>query len=130
MGVLLELERRRPAVLDSVAEPVQGADARIPAPGEDQLPRAAHPDQLVADQVGRHADEREVFPPLPDQLVAGRVRDQVREALERDDVAVVDEGGDRVSERKDLGHQLIRSTGLIASPLSAARTASSIRSKS
>ena len=99
--VLLELERRRPAVLDRVAEPVQRADAGVAAPREDELPGAAHPDQLVVDDVGRHPDERQVAPPLADQLVPGRVRDQVREALERDGVAVADELGDRLGERDD-----------------------------
>ncbi len=94
--VLLELERRRPAVLDRVAQPVQRADARVAAPREDELARAAHPDQLVVDDVGRHPHERQVAPPLPDQLVPGRVRDQVREALERDDVAVAHELRDRL----------------------------------
>ena len=93
--VLLDLERRRPAVLDRVAQPVQRADARVAAPREDELARAAHPDQLVVDHVRRHPDERQVAPALPDQLVAGGVRDQVGEALERDDVAVVHQVGDR-----------------------------------
>ena len=104
MRVLLELERRRPAVLDRVAEPVQRADAGIAAPGEDELPRAAHPDQLVVDDVGRHPDQRQVAPFLPDQLVPRGVRNQVREALERDGVAVVDELGDRIGELDDRGH--------------------------
>ena len=90
--VLLELERRRPAVLDRVAEPVQRADAGVAAPREDELARAAHPDQLVVDDVRRHPDERQVAPLLPDQLVARGVRDQMREALERDGVAVARRG--------------------------------------
>ena len=96
--VLLELERRRPAVLDRVAEAVERADAGVAAPREDELARAAHADQLVVDDVGRHPDERQVAPTLADDLVARRVRDQVREALERDDVAVADELGDRLVE--------------------------------
>ena len=65
---------------------------------------APHPDQLVVDDVGGHPDERQVAPSLPDQLVPGRMRDQVREAFERDDVAVVDELGHRVGELGDRGH--------------------------
>ncbi len=102
--MLLELERRGPVVLDGVAKPVQRADAGVPAPREHELARAAHSDQLVVDDVGRHADECQVAPLLPDQLVAGRMRDQVREPLERDDVAVVHEVPNRVGERNDLRH--------------------------
>ena len=69
MAVLLELERPRPAVLDRVTEPVEAADPRIAAPGEDEPAGAAHADQLVVDQVGRHPHEREVAPSLPDDLV-------------------------------------------------------------
>ena len=46
------------------------------------------------------------------ELVSGRVRDQVGEALERDDVAVVDELGDRLGERDDLGHRFRLPRGL------------------
>ena len=96
--VLLELERPRPAVLDRVAQPVQRADAGVAAPREDELRRAAGADQLVVDDVGRHPHERQLAPLLPDQLVPRGVRDQVREALERDRVAVADERGDGVGE--------------------------------
>jgi hypothetical protein len=96
--VLLDLERRRPAVLDGVPEPVQRADSGIAAPREDELARAAHPDQLVVHEVRRHPDQRQVAPALADQLVPRRVRDQVREALERDGVAVADECSHRLAE--------------------------------
>ena len=51
VGMLLERQRLRPAVLDRVAQPVERADAGIAAPGEDQLVRRAHADQLVVDEV-------------------------------------------------------------------------------
>ena len=38
-------------------KPVQRADARIAAPGEHQLGGAAHADQLVVDEIGRHAHQ-------------------------------------------------------------------------
>jgi hypothetical protein len=101
---VLELERHRPAVLDGVAQAVEGADAGVAAPREDQPASAAHADQLVVDQVRRHPHELEVAAALADDLVAGRKRDQVGEALQRDRVAVVDERGDRVVERHDLSH--------------------------
>ena len=84
------------------SEPTPG----LPPQREHELPRAAHPDQLVVDDVGRHPHERQVAPPLPDQLVAGGVRDQVREALERDGVSVVHELAHRFGERDGLGHRL------------------------
>ena len=68
---------------------------------------AAGADELVVDEVGRHAHEGEVAPALPDDLVAGGERDQVREALERDDVAVVDEARDRVGKRGILAGSAI-----------------------
>ena len=102
VAVLLDLERAGPAVLHRVAEAVQAADARVAAPGEDEPAGAAHPDHLVVDDVRGQAHEREVAPPLPDDLVACRGRDQMRESLECDGVAVLDEIRDRVLERGDL----------------------------
>ena len=102
--VLLDLERRGPVPLDRIAEPVQGADARVAAPREHELARAAGTDQLVVDQVGGHPDQREVAPATADQLVPRRVRDEMGEALERDGVAVAHEVIDRIPECNDLGH--------------------------
>jgi hypothetical protein len=102
--VLLDLERCRPALLDRVAEAVQRADARVAAPREHELARAARADQLVVDEVRRHPDQRQVAAPAADQLVPGRVRDQVGEAFERDDVAVLDELVDRLAEGDDPCH--------------------------
>ena len=90
VGMLLDLERLRPAILDRVAQAVQRADAGIAAPGEDELVDAAHADELVVDQVRRHADQRQVLAALADDLVAGGVRDQVGEPLHRHGVAIAD----------------------------------------
>ena len=87
----------RPPVLDGVAQPVQRADAGIAAPGEREPARAAHADHLVVDQVRRHAHEVQVATTLPDDLVPGRERDQVREAFERDAGAVAHVRGDRLA---------------------------------
>ena len=103
--VLLQLERRRPAVLDCVAQTVQRADPRVTRPAEHELPGCAHPDQLVVDDIGRHPHERQVAQALPDQLVPGGVRDQVREALERDGVSVVHELAHRVGKRDGVCHR-------------------------
>ena len=91
MAVFLDLQRVRPALLHRVAQAVQRTDTGVAAPGEHQLLRAACTDQQVVDQVGSHADQRQVFPALADQLVAGGRRDQVSEAFEGDAVAIVDE---------------------------------------
>ena len=42
----------------------------------------AHADHLVVDQIGRHADERQVAKTLADGLMRGRRRDEMRETLE------------------------------------------------
>jgi hypothetical protein len=44
MRVLLELERRRPAMLDGIPQPVERTDAGIAAPREDELARSAGAD--------------------------------------------------------------------------------------
>ena len=102
--MLFQLQRLGPAMFDRVAQAMERADARIAAPGEDELARAAHADQLVVDDVRRHAHERQVTPSLPDQLVAGGMGDEMREALECDDVPVTDELLDRLGDRNDLSH--------------------------
>jgi hypothetical protein len=84
VAVLLDLERLRPAVFDRVAEAMERSDAGIAAPREHQLRRGAAADHLVVDQIRRHPDQREIRQPLPDDFMAGRKRDEVREALERD----------------------------------------------
>ena len=52
-------------------KPMQRADAGIAAPGEHELVDAAHADELVVDQVRRHADQRQALALLADHLVAG-----------------------------------------------------------
>ena len=50
VGMLLDCERARPAVLVGVAEPVQRADPGIAHPGEHQPVGAAHADELIVDR--------------------------------------------------------------------------------
>ena len=90
-------------MLDRVAEPVQAADPRVAAPGEDELAGATHADHLVVDDVRGEAHEREVAAALPDDLVARDRRDEMGEPFERDRVAVPYEIGDRLRELYDLG---------------------------
>jgi hypothetical protein len=83
---------------------VQGADTRIAAPREDELGCAACTDHLVVDDVGRHADQREMSLSLPDDLVAGSDRNQVSEAFQRHGVAVGHELRNGVAQRCDVSH--------------------------
>jgi len=48
---------------------------------------------LIVDQIRRHADQVQAAPLLADDLVAGGKRNQVRETLECDALAVADELG-------------------------------------
>ena len=83
---------------------MQGTYARVAAPGKNQLARTTGPDQLVVDQVGRHAHQRQVFLALTDDFMTCRCRDQVGKAFERDGIAVIDELLYRISQRKDFSH--------------------------
>src|ERR1035438_1132357 len=56
MAVLHNLQRPRPPALRGVAQQGEGPGSGIAAPRENQLPRRPHPDHLVVNQVGRHAD--------------------------------------------------------------------------
>ena len=67
---------------------MQRAHTRIATPGEGQPVGASHADHLVVDQVRRHADEVQVAPALPDDLVPCREGNQVGEALQRHALAV------------------------------------------
>ena len=104
MAVLLDLKRERPSVFDGVAETVQRADAGVAAPRENQLFRAAHPDELVIYQIRRHADQRQVFLALTDDLVTRRMGDKVREAFHGHFVAIVDKARDRRGQGGDVSH--------------------------
>ena len=89
---------------------------RLPTPGlpiQLKISFEATPgaDHLVVDHVGGHAGERQVAPALPDDLVARREADQVRESLDRDGVAVAHELAHGVLHRRDLRlRMLIRTT--------------------
>ncbi len=81
VAVLFQLQRLRPALLDSVSQSMERAHSGIASPGKDQLAGTAHTDELVVNQVGSHTYQRQVAPALPDDLVPGRERNQVSEAL-------------------------------------------------
>ena len=92
------VERLRPLVLDGVTKSLQRADPGIATPRERQLGDAARSDQLVVDDVGRHAHEVEVAPLLADDLVPGGVGDEVGEPLHCQRVAVMHVLGDGVAQ--------------------------------
>ncbi len=105
MAVFLDLDRARKAVLDGVAHAAQQADAGIAGIGEDHFLREAHADHLVVDDVGRHADQasgREIPGGSPH---APRRRDQMGEALEGDDVAIIQVLGNGLFERQEFDHR-------------------------
>src|SRR5262249_10560281 len=95
----------RPAVLDGVAQAMQRADPGISAPGKHQLFRTAHADKLVIDQIGSHADESEALAALTDDLVAGRMRNKVREPLHGHRIAVVQGRLNGGGKGNELGHR-------------------------
>jgi hypothetical protein len=84
---------------------MQRADPRIAAPGKHQAVRATHADELVVDDIRRHADQIEVLAPLADHLVAGRVRDQMGESFHRDGIAVANGGFHGLGEGQNLRHR-------------------------
>ena len=88
-------------LFDGIAQPVQGTDARVSAPGEGQLARAAHADHLVVDQVRGHPHQVQVVAALADDLVAGGERNQVGETFQRHAVAILHVFGDRIGERQE-----------------------------
>jgi hypothetical protein len=75
------------------------AHSRIPAPRENQLPRASHPDHLVIYEVWRHANQREVFSSLADDLMTRCKRNQMSETLHRQNVAILHHVSDGVPQR-------------------------------
>jgi hypothetical protein len=91
-------------VLDRVAKSMQASHARVAAPGERQPLDQPRTDQLIDDEVGHHANEREVARPLPQQFVTRRKWHKMAEALDRDRGAVTDETFYRLWQRHDLGH--------------------------
>jgi len=108
MAVFLGFERARPAVLDGIPEAVQRADARIPAPGKYQLARHAHADHLVVQQVWRQPNQSQIAPFLPDDFVARGERDQMREALDRQCVAILDESIHCFGKGEKFRHQVVQ----------------------
>ncbi len=107
MRVFFERERSGPALLHRIAQPMQRADARIAAPGENQLRRAARADQLIVDQIRRHADQRQIAAPLTDDLVPRGERNQVCEAFQSHHITVANHFLDGLFEWKNVRQTVI-----------------------
>jgi hypothetical protein len=101
--VLLDFERRGPALLDRVPQAVERAHTGVAAPGEHQFFDAACADELVVDHIGGHADHGQVAALLANNLMARRKRDQMSEPFKRDGVAVLDEFLNGFFERDNAG---------------------------
>ncbi|MNX87170.1 hypothetical protein D3C86_1190840 [compost metagenome] len=104
MAVFFDFQRVWPLLLDRVTQTMQRTDARVTAPGENQLAGTTGTDQLVVDQVRGHPHQGQVFLALANDFVTRRRRDQVSEAFERNGIAVVYELLHRVVQRKNFSH--------------------------
>ena len=104
MAVLLQLQRVRPPVLNRVAQPVQRPYTGVAAPREHELARAAHTDELIVDQIRRHAYETQVALLLPHDLITGAEGYEMGEALHGDSGAVVNILRDSIMQRKKCSH--------------------------
>src|SRR4051812_6089504 len=102
VGIFLQLQCGLLA-FDRSPKGMERAGTGIPRPGEHQLSGAAGGDHLVVYEVRRESAECEVAPALPDDFVAGRETDEVGEAFDHDDIAIVHVGGDRIAQADDFG---------------------------
>ena len=99
VAMLVDFERHGPAMLDGIAQSVQGTDAGVAAPRKRKLARATHADHLVVNQVGCHAHQVETATALANDLVTGGKWNQVRKSLERNARAVGHVERDRFLQR-------------------------------
>jgi hypothetical protein len=102
--MLLDRDRRRPAVLVGIPEAMQRADAGIADPGEYELIGTAHADELIVNEVGRHSDQGEMAAALADDLVPRRKRDEMGEPLHGHRVAIADGRFHGRGKREETGH--------------------------
>src|SRR5882724_4604161 len=104
MDALVDLQRLRPILFDRLAQSVERAHARIASPGEDQLARQAHADDLVIDQIGGHADQCQIALALANRLQRRRRGDQMGKAFEGDAIAVLDQMPHRLGQTRNFRH--------------------------
>ena len=94
---------------------MQRADARIAAPGKLELANATRANQLIVNQVRRHADNRQVALRLANHFVPSGGRNQMRESFERNHVTVVDNVPDGFVECGDSSQLTILPRDLLLS---------------
>jgi len=90
VGMFVEFQCSRPIVFNGVAKSVQGTYPWISSPRKDQFSRTPSTNQLVANEIGREANQGEVSTSLPNDLVSRGEGNEVRETLERDKIAIMD----------------------------------------
>ena len=78
----------------------------VPAVGEHQAARRAHPDQLVVEHVRRHPDQLQLPAPGTEQLVPGGERDQVGEPFQRHAVAIGHEFPNGLGQLDGFSHDV------------------------
>ena len=105
VAVLFNLEWMRPFVLHGIAQAMQRPDTGIATPRENQLPRASRANQLIEDHIRRHAYQRKVVPLLSNHLMPCRKRDQMREPLHRQHIAVMHHVTDCIAQRTEVSHE-------------------------
>ena len=82
------------------SEPTPG----LPPHENTSLVDAAHADHLIVDEIRRHADQRQVFASLADDLVAGGMRNEMGEPLQSHGIAIANGGFDGFGERGNTRH--------------------------
>ena len=99
----LRADRRGNVLIEGIVgvqkEAVQRADARIAAPGEFHSARRTGTNQLVVENIRRHADQKQILFALPDHFMTGGIGNQVGEPLHGDGVAVMHVFGNGFSQR-------------------------------
>src|SRR5271166_360132 len=108
--MIFDRDRARDAVLGRAPVIVAQPGADVARPGGDDGLHAAGADELIKENVGDRADERQIALVLADELVAGGERDERFERQpERDRGAVGDVLRDRIAHGHELGlHVTIR----------------------
>jgi len=74
--MVVHLEWRGNALLARAPVAVAETFGHVAHPRRGDPPDAACADELIEQSIGDRSDERQIAAPLPDQLVAGRERDQ------------------------------------------------------
>ena len=103
VGVVVDLDVARDPLLGRAAVAVTEALGDVPDPRRGDPPHTARADELVEQRIRYRTHELEIPPPLADDLVPGRERDQRLEgAAHRDSGPIRNEPLDGLGHRHDL----------------------------